>query len=105
MKSEDTAQPPQHSEDRVISALHLTYWDARIVEWLARHGITLMRIALGIVFLWFGVLKYFPGLSVAQNLAGQTVLKLTFGHILPTLSLPILGTWECAIGLGLLSGC
>ena len=105
MKNEDTAQPPQHSEDRVISALHLNYWDARIVGWLARNGITLMRIVLGIVFFWFGVLKYFPGLSTAENLAGQTVLKLTFGHILPALSLPILATWECAIGLGLLSGC
>jgi uncharacterized membrane protein YphA (DoxX/SURF4 family) len=104
MPNEDTAQPPQHSEDRVISALHLNYWDAKIVGWCARNGITLMRIALGIVFFWFGVLKYFPGLSTAENLAGQTILKLTFGHMLPTLSLPILATWECAIGLGLLSG-
>ena len=104
MPNEDTAQPPQHSEDRVITALHLNYWDAKIVGWCARNGITLMRIALGIVFFWFGVLKYFPGLSTAENLAGQTILKLTFGHMPPALSLPILATWECAIGLGLLSG-
>src|ERR1700675_5080682 len=104
MPNEDTAQPPQHSEDRVISALHLNYWDAKIVGWCARNGITLMRSALGIVFFWFGVLKYFPGLSTAENLAGQTILKMTFGHMPPALSLPILATWECAIGLGLLSG-
>jgi len=104
MPNEDTAQPPQHSEDRVISALHLNYWDAKIVGWCARNGITLMRIALGIVFFWFGVLKYFPGLSTVEKLAGQTILKLTFGHMPPALSLPILATWECAIGLGLLSG-
>ena len=62
-----------------------------------------MRTALGAVFFWFGVQKYFHGLSPAENLAGQTILKLTFGHLHPGRSLPILATWECAIGLGLLS--
>lgn len=104
MPDEDPAPPPQHAEDRVISALHLNYWDAEIVGWCARNGITLMRIALGIVFFWFGALKYFPGLSTAEDLAGQTILKLTLGHVLPAWSLPILATWECTIGLGLLSG-
>ena len=92
------------SEDRLISALHLNAWDARIIGWCARNGITLMRVAMGSVFFWFGALKYFPGLSPAENLAGQTILKVTSGRLLPASSLPILATWECAIGLGLLSG-
>ncbi len=37
--------------------------DARIAGWMARYGILLTRIALGIVFFWFGVLKFFPGLA------------------------------------------
>src|SRR5579859_2086171 len=78
--------------------------DVRITEWMARHGITLLRISLGIVFLWFGVLKFFPGLSPAEDLAARTITVLTFGLIPPAISIPVLAAWECLIGLGLLSG-
>lgn len=71
---------------------------------MAQAGIPLARIALGIVFFWFGVLKFFPGLSPAQDLATRTISLLSFGLVGPALSLPILATWECAIGLGFLSG-
>jgi len=104
MVDEKEKKPARRSEDRVIEALHLGAWDARIIGWFARNGITLMRLALGIIFFWFGVQKYFPGLSPAEGLAGQTIFKLTFGRLYPAQSLPILATWECAIGLGLLSG-
>jgi len=78
--------------------------DTRITAWMARYGIFLMRIALGIVFFWFGVLKFFPGLSVAEGLAGRTISMLSLGYVSPAISLPILAAWECAIGLGLISG-
>jgi len=78
--------------------------DPLITRWMARHGIMITRIGLGIVFLWFGFLKLFPGLSPAESLAGRTVERLSFGMVEPGLSLPILAVWECAIGLGLLSG-
>jgi uncharacterized membrane protein YkgB len=78
--------------------------DRAIVRWMSDHGVTILRVSLGIVFLWFGVLKYFPHASPAEVLASKTVLVLTFGHIGPTLSLQILATWECLIGLGLISG-
>ncbi|MDQ6766800.1 MAG: doxx family protein [Candidatus Eremiobacteraeota bacterium] len=44
-----------------------------------------------------------PNLSPAEMLASQTILKLSFNHIGPSLSMPILATWECLIGLGLLT--
>jgi uncharacterized membrane protein YkgB len=78
--------------------------DPVIVDWMAHHGIQLTRISLGIVFLWFGVLKFFPGLSPAQELAGRTIERLTLGALTPDQSLPILATWECLIGLGLITG-
>jgi uncharacterized membrane protein YphA (DoxX/SURF4 family) len=78
--------------------------DARITRWMARYGVLLLRISLGVVFLWFGVLKFFPGLSPAQDLATRTMEKLTFGTITPSVSVPILAAWECLIGLGLLFG-
>jgi len=71
---------------------------------MARNGVTFLRISLGIVFFWFGVLKFFPHASPAEELAGKTIAVLTFGHVQPNISLPILATWECLIGLGLLSG-
>lgn len=82
----------------------LNLWDARVAAWLARHGLVLLRLALGLVFFWFGVLKFFPGLSVAESLAGRTILKLSLGHVSPSASMPILATWECLIGLSLASG-
>ncbi|HRI67117.1 MAG TPA: DoxX family protein [Polyangium sp.] len=78
--------------------------DQALKKGMARSGIPLARIALGIVFFWFGVLKFFPGLSPAQDLAGRTISVLTFGLVDPALSLPILALWECAIGIGFLSG-
>lgn len=78
--------------------------DTLITENMARYGIVLMRVGLGIVFLWFGVLKFFPGLSPAQDLATRTIDLLTFGLIPASISLIILAAWECAIGLGLISG-
>lgn len=74
------------------------------LEWSARHAITMLRVSLGIVFFWFGVLKFFPGLSPAQDLAARTMGVLTFGMMKPALSLPMLATWECLIGLGLICG-
>jgi uncharacterized membrane protein YphA (DoxX/SURF4 family) len=78
--------------------------DKRITRWMAKHGVTMTRVALGIVFLWFGVLKFFPGMSPAETLAARTIERLTFGAVGPSVSLPVLATWECLIGLGLLTG-
>ena len=78
--------------------------DPRITSWMARNGVLITRVALGIVFFWFGFLKFFPGLSPADDLVGRTFARLTFGLIGPQISLPLLALWECAIGLGLISG-
>ena len=78
--------------------------DVRITRWMARHGPRLLRISLGIVFLWFGVLKFFPGLSPAQDLAGRTIEVLSLGLVRPEISLPLLAAWECIIGVGLITG-
>lgn len=78
--------------------------DRRITRWMAKNGITLLRISVGIVFFWFGVLKFVPGLSPADELATRTISTLTFGVVQPDLSRPVLAAWECLIGLGLISG-
>ena len=78
--------------------------DTRITRWMARYGVILLRVSLGVVFFWFGVLKFFPELSPAQELATRTISTLTFGLVPPAVSLPVLAAWEVLIGLGLISG-
>lgn len=78
--------------------------DVRITATLARWGVPVLRLGLGIVFLWFGVLKFFPGASPAEVLAARTVEVMTFGLVGPAVSLPVLAAWESLIGLGLLTG-
>ena len=78
--------------------------DRRITTWMADHGLLLMRLALGIVFLWFGGLKLFPGASPAEQLAGRTIETLTGGLVPRATALPVLAVWEVAIGVGLLAG-
>lgn len=78
--------------------------DRRITSWMARYGVLFLRLSLGVVFLWFGVLKFFPGLSPAQDLATRTIGELTNGLIPARVSIVILATWECLIGLGLIFG-
>jgi uncharacterized membrane protein YphA (DoxX/SURF4 family) len=78
--------------------------DPLIAGWMERHGLLLLRWSLGIVFFWFGVLKFFNGLSPAQGLASRTISVLTLGKVPPQVSVPVLAAWECLIGLGLLSG-
>lgn len=78
--------------------------DRRITDWMARYGVTLLRVSLGLVFFWFGLLKFFPGLSPAQDLATRTIDLLTFGLVPAAVSIPLLAGWECLIGLGLTTG-
>lgn len=78
--------------------------DIRLTTWMARHGITLTRIALGVVFLWFGVIKFVPGWSPAADLAARTIERITFGIVTPDIGLPLLAVWESLIGIGLLLG-
>ena len=78
--------------------------DQKIRVWMKQFGILSLRISLGIVFFWFGVLKFFPDMSPAEDLARQTFEILTFGLVPPNLAIKVLATWECAIGLGLLIG-
>ena len=78
--------------------------DSKKTHWMAQNGIMLLRISLGVIFLWFGVLKFFPGLSPAQELATETIRILSFGMIEPQVSIILLAVWESIIGLGLIMG-
>lgn len=75
-----------------------------VSDWISEHSVTLLRISLAVVFLWFGSLKLFPGASPAEDLAGDTLGELTMGAFPHDTLVRFLGVWECAIGCGLLFG-
>jgi uncharacterized membrane protein YphA (DoxX/SURF4 family) len=78
--------------------------EQRVVRWMAARGILLLRVSLGIIFLWFGALKFLPAYSPAEELAGVTIAKLTFGLVDPKTAVGLLAVWETAIGLALVLG-
>ncbi|PWD99442.1 DoxX family membrane protein [Marinilabilia rubra] len=78
--------------------------DPVIRGWMQRYGLLLLRISVGLVFFWFGFLKFFPGLSPAQDLAVRTISTVSFGLIAEPIIINGLALWEVLIGLGLISG-
>ena len=76
--------------------------DIKITRWMAKHSLSLLRVSIGIIFFWFGVLKFFDGLSPAQDLAIKTIDIVTFGLLTPSIIILGLAIWETAIGIGLI---
>jgi uncharacterized membrane protein YkgB len=59
----------------------------------------LVRIALGLVYFHFGMLKFFPDLSPAELLASQTIMRLSDGMLDAYWALYVLAIMECGLGL------
>ena len=78
--------------------------EARTLDWMAKNGIKLLRVSLGIVFLWFGALKFVPGQSPAEALATATIGRLTLGLVTAPYALFFLAVVESMIGLALIVG-
>jgi uncharacterized membrane protein YkgB len=70
--------------------------DRAIIETLNRISLPVLRISLGIIFIWFGALKPF-GQSPAVDLITKTIYWFD-----PDIFIPILGIWEMLIGICLL---
>lgn len=67
-------------------------------------AITFLKWSIGIIFIWFGMVKFFVGLSPAEDLASSTICALS-GHFFPQGScMPILAIFESLIGISLFSG-
>jgi uncharacterized membrane protein YkgB len=71
--------------------------DERVSAWMRRAGGPMLRIALALVFVWFGALK-FLGVSPAADLVARTV----YWGVDPAWFIPVLGWWEVLIGICLL---
>jgi putative oxidoreductase len=72
--------------------------DRRFVGFLDRWGIPMLRVSLGLVFVWFGALKV-ARVSPVADLVARTVYWVD-----PSWFVPVLGVVEVVIGVGLLAG-
>lgn len=59
----------------------------------------IIQLSIGLVYLWFGSLKFFSGVSPAEQLAKDTIDHLTAGLLLPEISIALLAIWETVIGV------
>lgn len=69
-------------------------FDKFFIDFSTKFGVPFLRFAIGIVFIWFGVLKTIGELSPAYDLVAATVYWLT-----PEIIVPLLGLWEVGIGV------
>ena len=70
--------------------------DAAIAGAMDRWSVPVLRVAVAVVFVWFGALKVFD-VSPAADLVSRTVYFFP-----PETFVPILGVWEVVIGICLL---
>jgi len=78
--------------------------DAVVMHWLARHSALFARISLGFVFLAFGALKFFPGVSPAEEISERAMREMTLGLIPGDVGRLMVAVLETAIGVLLLTG-
>lgn len=76
----------------------------KVNTWLSQNAMNLLRISIGIIYVWFGALKFFPNLSPADQLAKDTIYLITFGLIPNNISIILLALWETLLGFVLIVG-
>lgn len=98
---ETTVPPIRKLTASLVAVKRIT---AAARPWLARHSIALLRVSVGVIAFGFGLLKYFPGVSPAENLVETTTHLLTFGLVPDKVAMMGVATLECTIGLSLIIG-
>jgi putative oxidoreductase len=77
-------------------------WVARVdrivIPFLRRVAVPILRVSLGVVFVWFGLLKIFE-VSPVSELVARTVYWVD-----PDIIVPVLGAFEVTVGVLLLLG-
>ena len=79
--------------------MNLNEIDRKISSAMENWGTTALRVSLGVIFVWFGILKPF-GISPAEPLVIATVKWLPL--LDPQTWLAVIGWWEVVIGISFL---
>jgi len=61
-----------------------------------------MPISIGVVYVWFGMLKFFPALSPAELLAERTIEMAFFDLVEGHVYILFLAGWEVMLGVAFL---
>jgi len=85
-------------------AQRLAALEGRAAARLNANGRTELRLSMGAVFLGFGLLKFFPGVSPAEGMAVATFDQLTLGLLPEAVSRLFVATFETVLGVLLLTG-
>ena len=59
-------------------------------------------MSIGLIYFWFGFLKFFPEISPAENIAKITTCRLTFGLMPAKTCIILLAIWETTLGIFML---
>ncbi|WP_191908882.1 DoxX family protein [Larkinella humicola] len=78
--------------------------DTSMNRWLVTYSIPILRVSMGLVFLGFGFLKFFPGISPIEVLATKTTTVLTLGQLRGHGAMDLVATLECIIGVCFITG-
>ncbi len=102
--SVSTPVKPTGSPTQLPPSAPIARVEANVARWLAAHSVPVLRVSLGLVFLGFGILKFFPGASPAEALVMRTVDALTLGVVSGTPAVVMTAAMETFIGLTLVTG-
>ena len=67
-------------------------------------ALNILSLSISLVYCFFGLLKFFPSLSPAEDLAIRTIDMLSLGMIPERISIVLLAAMETGIGLMLILG-
>lgn len=65
--------------------------------------LNILTISIGLIYFYFGALKFFPSISPAESIGISTVCKLCLGLLSPKVSIFLLATLEVSIGICLIT--
>ncbi|MGB0403477.1 MAG: doxx family protein [Salibacteraceae bacterium] len=71
-------------------------------DFIKDNVLNFLRISIGVIYVWFGALKFFPSLSPAELLAEETIELLLFNQVEGHILILGLAGWEVLLGIGLL---
>lgn len=91
-----STSPPANLARRTWSLVDRV--DRVVIPFLRRVAVPVLRVSLGVVFVWFGMLKIFEVSPVSQ-LVAKTVYWVD-----PDVIVPLLGVFEITVGVLLLLG-
>ena len=76
--------------------------DLALTNFMSKYSLIFLRYSLALIFIWFGTLKFIPGMSPTVEIIESATNILFSGAVPAWVAVYGLATVECLIGFGLL---